>query len=207
MQRTGRVFIVDDDRAVVRALERLLTSYGYAVETFDSPQQFLECPPYDGTACLLLDLRMPGLNGLEVQEAMAINGHWMPIVFLSGEADVPSTAKAMRYGAVDFLVKPVDEVQLIDALSRALTRDEELRRRRIDMRDASDRLARLTRREREVCERVALGLLNKQIAFELGTSEKTVKVHRGRVMQKLGVESVAALVRLLSQVEKPLQAR
>jgi FixJ family two-component response regulator len=205
-EERGRVFIVDDDKAVVRALERLLMSNGYPVESFDSPTQFLERPPYDGTACLLLDLRMPSLNGLEVQEAMARSGRSMSIVFLSGAGDVRTATQAMREGAVDFLVKPVDEVQLLDAVSRALSRDAEARQRRREVREAADRMARLTRREREVCERVARGLLNKQIASELGTSEKTVKVHRGRVMHKLEVDSVAALVRLFSHVERVKRA-
>ena len=132
MASTARVFIVDDDRAVVRALDRLLTLVRlYVVETFDSPMLFLERPPFRRAGVPSARSALPVLSGLEVQDAMALSGHWMPIVFLSGAADVPSTAKAMRFGAVDFLVKPVDEVQLIDAVSRALTRDEDwLRRRR-----------------------------------------------------------------------------
>jgi FixJ family two-component response regulator len=153
----------------------------------------------DGPAVLLLDLRMPGLSGLDVQEALSRSGRELSIIFLSGESDVPSTARAMREGAVDFLVKPVDATQLLEAVERAQTRAVETQRKRAEARHAHDLLSRLTNREREVCELVARGLLNKQIAFELGTSEKTVKVHRGRVMRKLEVDSVAALVQLVSR--------
>jgi len=190
-----KVFVVDDDAGVLRALERLLRANGFPVETFSAPADFLKRPHYDGLACLMLDLWMPDLSGLDVQNTLNQGGLSLPIVFLSARSDVPSTARAMREGAVDFLVKPVDERELLDALARARAWAVAVRERRI----AAARLARLTRREREVCDFVARGLLNKQIASEMGTSEKTVKVHRGRVMRKLEVESVAALVRLLSQ--------
>jgi FixJ family two-component response regulator len=198
MDEEPRVFVIDDDPAVLRALERLLRSNGFPVEAYTSASAFFERPAYNGAACVLLDLRMPGLSGLDVQEELARKDMSMPIVFLSGQGDVPSTARAMKEGAVDFLVKPVDETQLLDAIARALSRAVDLRRERREEQDAQERLARLTKREREVCDLVARGLLNKQIAFELGTSEKTVKVHRGRMMHKLEVNSVAALVRLLS---------
>ena len=192
-----RVFAVDDDPLVLRALERMLRSNDISVETFTSPDSFLERPSYDGIGCLLLDLRMPGLNGLEVQSALTRKGISMPIVFLSARSDVPSTARAMREGAVDFLEKPIDEPQLMAALERARLKAIALREQQVRERDAEERLARLTKREREVCDLVASGMLNKQIAFELGMSEKTVKVHRGRVTRKLDVDSVPALVRLL----------
>jgi FixJ family two-component response regulator len=160
----------------------------------------MEQLPYDGPACLVLDLRMPELNGLDVQEWLLFKGITLPTVFLSGASDVPSTATAMRKGAVDFLVKPVDEGELLAAVSRALAAAVEGRRRLREAEQSSARLARLTRREREVCELVARGLLNKQIAYELGASEKTIKVHRGRVMRKLEVDSVAELVWLLSRL-------
>ena len=192
-----RVFAVDDDPGVLRALERMLRVNNIAVESFTSPTAFLERPSYDGVACLLLDLKMPGLNGLDVQGEMSRKGIQMPIVFLSAEGDVPSTARAMREGAIDFLVKPVDEQQLLEALERARLQAVTLRQQQHLEREADERLARLTKREREVCELVAQGLLNKQIAYELGMSEKTVKVHRGRVTRKLNVDSVAALVRLM----------
>jgi FixJ family two-component response regulator len=193
-----RIYVVDDDPMVLAALERLLRVNGFDVEVFTSAAAFLQGAT-DGPAVLLLDLRMPGLSGLDVQEALGRSGRELSIIFLSGESDVPSTARAMREGAVDFLVKPVDATQLLEAVDRAETRAVEAQRKRSEARHTRDLLSRLTNREREVCELVARGLLNKQIAFELGTSEKTVKVHRGRVMRKLEVDSVAALVQLVSR--------
>ena len=197
METDLRVFAVDDDPGVLRALERMLRVNNIAVESFTSPTAFLERAPYDGIACLLLDLKMPGLTGLDVQGEMSRKGIQMPIVFLSAEGDVPSTARAMREGAIDFLVKPVDEQQLLEAPERARLHAVTLHQQLHLQKEADERLARLTKREREVCELVAQGLLNKQIAYELGMSEKTVKVHRGRVTRKLNVDSVAALVRLM----------
>jgi FixJ family two-component response regulator len=146
---------------------------------------------------------MPGVSGLDLQQIMGQQGISMPIVFLSAQADVPSAARAMREGAVDFLVKPVDGPQLLESISRATALAVDLWHRSLAEEETARRLARLTKRERQVCDLVARGLLNKQIAYELGTSEKTVKVHRGRVMRKLEVESVAALVRLLLQISPP----
>lgn len=199
MDPDRRVFVVDDDVTVLRAVERLLRSSGLAVETFTSPASFLERLPYEGTACLVLDMRMPELSGLDVQGAIASRAITMPTIFLSGASDVPAAATAMRKGAVDFLVKPVDEQELLDAVLRALEAAAETLRRCREEAEYRQRLARLTKREREVCDLVARGLLNKQIAYELGTREKTVKVHRARVMRKLEVDSVAALVWLLSR--------
>ena len=201
------VYVVDDEPAVLKAVGRLLQLHGFRVETFASSSAFLERPQAEGPACLILDLQMPGVNGLDLQESLARKGVVLPIIFLSGQGDVPSTARAMRSGAVDFLVKPVDEPELLAALARAeaLVTRQLLRRQLAE--DTESRLARLTAREREVCELVARGLLNKQIAAELGTVEKTVKVHRGRVMRKLEVNSVAALVRLLERrVDDEMQA-
>jgi RNA polymerase sigma factor (sigma-70 family) len=195
-----RVFVVDDDSVVLRALERAIRAAGYAVEAFDSPHTFLErAPQCEGLACVVLDLRLPGLSGLDLQHALMSSGRPMSIVFLSGSSDIPSVTSAMRRGAVDFLVKPVDELQLLDAIERALAHDREQRQVEQQQRDVDERLSRLTKREREVCMLVQRGLLNKQIAHELGTTEKTIKVHRGRMMHKLEVDSVAALVRLLSR--------
>jgi FixJ family two-component response regulator len=199
----SRVFVVDDDRALLRALERVLSANGYRVETFTSPTAFLARPPCDRVSCVLLDLLLPELSGLDVQDALSRNEVFTPIIFLSGYGDVPVTARAMRQGAIDFLVKPVDHTMLLDAVERALSRSRELLRRATIQRQTAERLARLTRRERQVCDLVVRGLLNKQIAYELGTSEKTVKVHRGRVMHKLEVDSVAALVRLMSNHTAP----
>lgn len=200
MEPEPRVFVVDDDQSVLRAVARLLRSSGFTVETFASPASFLERLPHEGVACLVLDMRMPGLSGLDVQNALAAKAPGMPTVFLSGASDVHTAATAMRKGAIDFLVKPIDAGQLVEAVSRALQTATEAVRRRREEADYSRRVARLTKRERQVCELVARGLLNKQIAYELGTSEKTVKVHRARVMQKLEVDSVAALVWMLSRL-------
>jgi FixJ family two-component response regulator len=201
MDPEPRVFVVDDDLIVLRAVDRLLRSEGFSVQIFESPTAFLEQLPYDGPACLVLDLRMPELSGLDVQDALAARQTTpMPIVFFSGASDVHATAQAMRRGAVDFLVKKVDDVALVDAVTEALETAIERQQRRREEEDSRRRLARLTRRERQVCDLVAQGQLNKQIASELGVSDKTVKVHRGRVMRKLEVDSVAALVWLLSRV-------
>ena len=196
------VFIVDDDEDVLRALGRVLRHAGLQVETFTSASAFLRRPLSDVPSCLILDLKLPDVNGLQLQEAMAQANIHMPIVFVSGRGDVASTASAMRYGAVDFLEKPVDDSALIDAVSRALEQDAAQRLRHRQESGARERLARLTPREYDVCRLVARGLLNKQIADELGVSEQTVKIHRGRVMHKLEVGSVAELVRLLSFVER-----
>ena len=194
------IFIVDDDSDVATALARRLHAEGLVVETFTSPSDFLDRLPHDGAACLLLDLQMPEVNGIDLQEIMIGRGLAMPTVFLSGNADVPSTARAMRDGALDFLVKPVDERELLGAVERALAKAAQIQQRADEQRQTSALLARLTKREREVCDFVAKGMLNKQIASALGTAEKTVKVHRGRVMHKLEVDSVAALVRLLDSL-------
>lgn len=207
MNQPSRVFVIDDDPPVLRALERLIRSAGFTVEAFDSPLAFLErVPRHDGAACLVLDLQLPGLSGLDLQNELVARGCPISIVFLSGKGDIPSATRAMRGGAIDFLVKPVDEPQLLDAISRALLQDEQRLEAEHAQRDIDQRIARLTKREREVCDLVARGLLNKQIAYELGTSEKTVKVHRGRMMRKLEVDSVAALVRLLSHHPGPTAA-
>jgi FixJ family two-component response regulator len=195
------VFVVDDDAQALRAFERVLRTEGFTVNTFTSASDFLKRPLSDVPSCLILDLNLPGVNGLRLQEAMRQASVRMPIVFVSGCADVASTASAMRYGAVDFLEKPVDDVTLIDAVSRALQQDARRRVRHDDAAKARELLVRLTPREREVCDLVARGLLNKQVADILGTSHRTVKIHRARVMQKLGVDSVADLVRLLSRLE------
>ena len=203
MTQDLRVFVIDDDPLVVDTLGVLLRANGFPVEGFTSPDRFLERSPGDGLACLLLDLRLGDRSGLDVQEELRRRGFSLPIVFLSGQGDVPSTARAMRDGALDFLVKPVDEPELLNALARARTKALSQQQEEHAQRDAVERLARLTKREREVCDLIARGFLNKQIAYELGASENTVKVHRARVMHKLHVDSVAALVRLLSDYRPP----
>jgi FixJ family two-component response regulator len=202
MEQDLLVFIIDDDVHVVKTLELLLRANGFAVEGFTSAAAFLERPKHEGLACLLLDLRLLDQTGLDVQDDLRRRGFSLPIIFLSGQGDVPSTARAMRDGALDFLVKPVDEPELLDALARADARVRAQQHEQRAQHDAAERLARLTARERQVCELVARGLLNKQIAYELGASENTVKVHRARVMRKLSVDSVASLVRLMSESER-----
>jgi FixJ family two-component response regulator len=172
------------------------------VEAYESPQFFLDRTRPDGPACLILDMRMPEMSGLDVQQLVKGRGDDIPIVFLSGASDVPKTAQAMRNGALDFLVKPADESQLLDAVTRALAWDVRHRLVRAEQQKAANRLSRLTHREKEVCELVVRGLINKQIAATLGIAEKTVKIHRGRAMRKLDVDSVASLVRLFSLLEQ-----
>jgi FixJ family two-component response regulator len=200
MDAGWRIFVVDDEPAVLAALERMLRASGYGVETFASPREFLDAAPQEGVGCLLLDLSMPEMTGLDVQDEMLRRGISLPVIFLSAYGDVPTTAHAMREGAIDFLVKPVREAQLLDAITRALSESSAREQRRVTQSDVKQRLSRLTARERQVCDLVSRGLLNKQIAAELGTTEKTIKVHRGRVMRKLEVHSVAALVRLLAEL-------
>lgn len=178
---------------------RLLKTAGHAVEAFASAREFLARERYDGPGCLVLDLRMPEMTGLELQDALERAGHTVQVVFISGHGDIPASVKAMRAGAIDFLTKPVQHRALLQAIERALARDAAARGDRAERDAARSRLARLTTRERQVCDLVATGLLNKQIAGELGTGEKNIKWHRAHVMQKLGVSSVAELVRLVDR--------
>jgi len=188
--------IVDDDQSVRRGLRRLLRSAGYAAETFDSAEDYLARELFEGPICLVLDVRMPGLNGLGLQKELEARGGCEQIIFITGHGDVPTATQAMKEGAVDFLLKPFDSDELIEAVKKALLRGKEQLRKRGDRRRARALIDKLTPREFEVLRFVIIGLLNKQIAAELNTAEKTVKVHRGRVMQKLGLSSVPDLVRL-----------
>ncbi len=190
------VCVVDDDPSVRRGLRRLFKSAGYAAETFDSAEDYLAREIFQGPICLVLDVRMPGLKGPALQEALESRGACEQIVFLTGHGDVLTATRAMKKGAVDFLTKPFDDEELIEAVRRALGRSKEYLRKREQRREARGRVDKLTPREFEVLRFVVMGLLNKQIAAELHTAEKTIKVHRGRVMQKLGVTSVADLVRI-----------
>jgi len=196
----GRVFVVDDDWLVLRALERLFRSSGLLVQTFHSPAAFCDQIVHDMPSCAVVDLMMPELTGLEIQGRLIAMGEDLPLVFLSGQGDVPAATSAMRRGAVDFVVKPAEESELMDAVTRALTRDAESQVRKRIEGIAGERYGRLTGREKQVCQLVAEGWLNKQIAAALGTAEKTIKQHRGRVMRKLEIQSVPALVRLLNHV-------
>ena len=188
------VYIVDDDESVRRGLSRLFRSARFPAETFASAQAYLDRATHDGPSCLVLDVQLPGLDGLQLQQALADGKE--QIVFITGHGDVPMCTQAMKAGAVDFLTKPVDEQTLLAAVHRALERSVENRKAKVERSSARAKLDRLTPREFEVLQRVVEGLLNKQIAAELGAAEKTVKIHRGRVMEKMGVTSVAELVRL-----------
>ena len=194
------VFLVDDDPGILRALTRLLRAGGHQVNAFRSPRDFLAQHDAAVPGCVVLDLAMPGLNGLELQTALAATGCQRPIVFISGHGDVPSSVRAMKAGAVDFLTKPVSEKDLLAAIERAIERDRLMRNAGAELQAIGARLNRLTPREREVFQHVVAGQLNKQIAADLGTVEKTVKVHRSRVMEKMGVRSLADLVRMAERV-------
>ncbi len=178
-----------------------------SVEAYGSALEFLERKHYDGYGCILLDVKMPGLNGLELQGELVKADYTMPIIFVSGHADVPMTARAMKKGAVDFLTKPVDRNHLLKVINESLARDRENRKALSDKAKVCERLATLTPREYEVMTFVIAGMLNKQIAYELGIAEDTVKIHRGRMMRKMNVESVAELVRLTEKAGvKPAEA-
>ncbi len=195
------VFLVDDDPSVLSALGRLLRATGYTVEAHASPRAFLERAAAPLRGCVVVDLRMPDVGGLELQEELAQQGCLLPLVFLSGHGDVPSTVRAMKAGAIDFLSKPCEDTDLLAAIERALAREREERTAQEAREALRTRFEELTPREREVCRLVAQGRLNKQIAAELGAAEKTIKVHRGRVMEKLGMESVAELVRFVDRLQ------
>jgi FixJ family two-component response regulator len=201
---SSKVFLVDDDDSVRRGLGRLIKSGGYEVQTFVSARGFLESGDYNkGPACLVLDVRMPGLSGLDLQRELQAANAILPIIFITGHGDIPTTVRAMKAGAVDFLAKPVKDVVLLRAIEQALARAVRDNAEREALEAQSQRLNTLTPREREVMALVVSGLLNKQIAFELGTVEKTIKVHRARVMQKMGANSLAELVRLAERAGIP----
>ena len=191
------VFLVDDDRRVLKSIARVLACERWNVRAYDSARAFLGEHDADEPGCLVLDLLMPDMSGLDLQKELARLGHRRPVIFLSGRGDVPSSVMAMKSGAVDFLTKPVDADALVAAVRIAMDRDARQRAADIRARGFQDRLSRLTAREREVLNGVVAGLLNKQIAGQLGIVEKTVKVHRGRVVAKLGVRSTADLVRVV----------
>jgi FixJ family two-component response regulator len=196
---SGIVYVVDDDAAVRKGLQRLLQATRFDVRCYASAAEYLQDDDRSRIGCLLLDVAMPGISGLELQEALVASGKDRAIVFLTGHGDIPKSVQAMKAGAVDFLTKPIDDEKLLAAVRVAIEKDTRARELRVQRESVEQRIATLTHREREVFEHVVSGQLNKQIAADLGTVEKTIKVHRARVMAKMGVSSVAELVRLAEQ--------
>jgi RNA polymerase sigma factor (sigma-70 family) len=194
------IFLVDDDASVRKSLSRLISSAGYPVESFSSAREFLNRNSSEEPGCLLLDLRMPDINGIELQEELVLTGNSLPIIFISAHADVPISVRAMKGGAVDFLTKPFSGDQLVSAIKTAIEKNSRKRGEDSQLHEIKERLASLTPREYDVFRLVVHGLLNKQIGAQLGISEKTVKVHRSRVMDKMRASSLAELVLLAQKV-------
>jgi FixJ family two-component response regulator len=195
------VFIIDDDAGVRESIQDLVESVGLHAESFATAQKFLSNERQDGPSCLVLDVRLPDTSGLDLQQKLSKAGVRIPIIFITGHADIPMTVKAMKSGAVEFLTKPFREQDLLDVIQRALRRDRGLRERQRQLVELQERYTTLSAREREVMSLVVSGRLNKQIAAELGASETTVKIHRGRVMQKMQAKSLPDLVRMADRLK------
>jgi FixJ family two-component response regulator len=199
-ERDAMVFVVDDDSPMRESLKNLIRSVGLRVELFASAQEFLRSKRPDLPSCLVLDVRLPGLSGLDLQKRTGDAGIEIPIVFITGHGDIPMSVRAMKAGAVEFLTKPFRDQDLLDAIEQALDRDRIARDQRAALEELQSRFASLTPREREVMRHVVTGLLNKQIGAELGTSETTVKIHRHQVMEKMGARSLPELVRMVDRL-------